>query len=100
MSKVYSIDEIKTIVSDVAKQYGVKKAALFGSYCRGNPNEQSDIDLLIDKGNIRGLIMFNSFVNLLQERLDKPVDVMTYSSLNKSLIKDSVDNEVVLYEQP
>lgn len=31
MPDVYSIDEIKMIVSDVARQYGVKKAALFGS---------------------------------------------------------------------
>ena len=99
MPDVYSIDEIKTIVSDVAKQYGVKKAALFGSYCCGNADENSDIDLLIDKGNIRGLIMFNSFVNSLQERFHKPVDVITYSSLNNSLIKNSVGNEVVLYEQ-
>ena len=96
---VYSISEIKDIVSDVAKQYGVKKAALFGSYCNGNPTPQSDIDLLIDKGNIRGLIMFNSFVGSLEDRLNKPVDVITYSSLENSLIKDSINNEVVLYEQ-
>ena len=48
MPDVYSIDEIKMIVSDVARQYGVKKAALFGSYCRGNADKNSDIDLLID----------------------------------------------------
>ncbi len=100
MPDIYSIDEIKTIVSDVAKQYGVKKAALFGSYCYGTPDDQSDIDLLIDKGNIRGLIMFNSFVNSLEEKLHKPVDVITYSSLDDSLIKNSVHNEVILYEQP
>ena len=61
-NSVYSISEIKEIVSDVAKKYGVKKAALFGSYCNGDPTPQSDIDLLIDKGEIRGLIMFNSFI--------------------------------------
>ena len=99
MPDVYSIDEIRMIVSDVARQYGVKKAALFGSYCRGNADKNSDIDLLIDKGNIKGLIMFNSFVNSLRDKLQKPVDVITYASLNKSLIKDSIDEEVVLYEQ-
>ncbi|MGN1115178.1 MAG: hypothetical protein ACI4TH_01255 [Candidatus Ornithomonoglobus sp.] len=57
------------------------------------------MDLLIDKGEIRGLIMFNSFINSLQERLHKPVDVITYAALKESLIKDSIDNEVVLYEQ-
>lgn len=99
MADVYSVEEIRTIVSDVARQYGVKKAALFGSYSYGTPDAMSDIDLVIDKGAIRGLIRFNSFVDSLQTRLHKPVDVITYASLENSLIKDTVKNEVVLYEQ-
>lgn len=43
--------------------------------------------------------MFNGFVNTLKERLDKDIDVVTYQSLERSLIKESVKNEVVLYEQ-
>ena len=99
MPEVYSINQIKDVVSDVARQYGVKKAALFGSYSNGNATAQSDIDIVIDKGRIRGLIMFNAFVGALEDRLQKSVDVLTYSSLDNSLIKASVDNEVVLYEQ-
>ena len=58
----------------------------------------SDIDMIIDKGEIKGLFMLNSFINSLQDKLGKNVDVMTYSSLSRSLIKDSVRDEVVLYE--
>ena len=68
---VYSIDELRTIISDIAKQYGVKKVALFGSYAIGKQTYDSDIDLLIDKGEIRGLFMFNSFINSLQDKLAK-----------------------------
>ena len=96
---VYTIDELKNIIGDIAKQYGVKKVALFGSYSTGEETPDSDVDLLIDKGEIKGLFMFNSFVSSVQERLNKDVDVITYNSLNRSLIKDSVKNEVVLYEQ-
>ena len=32
---VYSAQELRMIVSDIAKQYGVKKVALFGSYSTG-----------------------------------------------------------------
>ncbi|MBR3934498.1 MAG: nucleotidyltransferase domain-containing protein [Clostridia bacterium] len=96
---IYTIDELKSIVSDVAKEYGIKKVALFGSYSTGNQTPDSDIDLLIDKGDLKGLVMFYGFINSLQEKLDKNVDVITYSSLNKSLIKNSVQNEVILYEQ-
>ena len=96
---VYSVDELKTIISEVARQYGVKKVALFGSYSTGMQTSDSDIDLLIDKGDIKGMFMFNSFISSLQEKLDKDVDVMTYATLNRSLIKEYVNNEVVLYER-
>ncbi|MBQ4515648.1 MAG: nucleotidyltransferase family protein [Clostridia bacterium] len=95
----YTIDELKNIRGDIAKQYGVKKVALFGSYSTGKQTSDSDIDLLIDKGEIKGLVMFNGFINSLQDRLNKEVDILTYTSLERSLIKDSVRDEVVLYEQ-
>ena len=39
MARIYTIDEIKNITVPVAKQYGVEKVALFGSYAKGNQNE-------------------------------------------------------------
>lgn len=99
MSKIYSIDELISLISPIAKDIGVQKVALFGSYAMGTPTPESDIDLLIDKGAIHGLFRFNTFVNAVSDALQKPVDVMTYSSLGKSLIKDYVKNEIVLYEQ-
>ena len=96
---VYSVDELRMIVSDIAKQYGVKKVALFGSYSTGKQTPESDIDLLIDKGDIKGLFMLNSFINSLQDKLGKDVDVMTYDSLDRSLIKDYLNNEIVLYKE-
>ena len=96
---IYTVDELKNIVGNIAKDYGVKKVALFGSYSTGLQTNDSDIDLLIDKGEMKGLFMFNGFVNTLKERLDKDIDVVTYQSLECSLIKESVKNEVVLYEQ-
>ncbi len=99
MDRVYTVEELKMAISDIARQFGVNKVALFGSYSYGNPTPESDIDLLIDKGNIRGLIMLNSFINSLEDKLKKPVDVITYASFNNSLLKNTVKNEVVLYEK-
>lgn len=95
----YTLDEIRSIVSEVAKQYGVKKVALFGSYSKNTQTPDSDIDLIIDKGDIKGLIMFNSFICSLKDRLNKDVDVITYASLDNSLLNNSVTDEVILYEQ-
>ena len=52
----YTIDEIKTKVNPIGAVYGVKSISLFGSYARGNANDDSDVDLYIEKGNIKGLI--------------------------------------------
>lgn len=41
------IDLIKIIAKRLKEQYGAKEVILFGSYAKGNPREDSDIDLLI-----------------------------------------------------
>lgn len=99
MAQTYTIDEIKRIAVPVAKQYGIEKMALFGSYAKGEQKETSDIDLVIKKGNMKGYFAFCGFVNTLEERFGTHVDVLTYNVLEHSMIKDSVRDEVVLYEQ-
>lgn len=97
--KIYSIDEIKKRTRPIAERYGVKKVALFGSYATGTATAKSDIDLVIDKGNLKGYFAFCGFVNDLEESLKTHVDVLTYQSLKRSLINNAADNEVVLYER-
>lgn len=48
------ISEIRKFVSKRAEEYGAERVYLFGSYARGEATENSDIDLHIDKGRIRG----------------------------------------------
>jgi predicted nucleotidyltransferase len=98
MSAKYSIGEIKSIASEVARQYGVKKLALFGSYARNEASEHSDLDFVMDKGDIFGW-MYAGFVDELESRFGTHVDVLTYDSLKRSLIEDALLDEVVLYER-
>jgi len=72
--------------------------ALFGSYARGEQKNTSDIDFLIDKGNIKGW-EFYGFVNNLEANLGVRVDVLTYNALKDSFIADVLEDEVVLYEE-
>ena len=97
MERLYTLEEIKRISIPIAKKYGVKKLALFGSYARGEHQVTSDIDFLIDKGRIRGLEFFG-FINNLEDDLGVHVDVMTYDSLRDSLIAYAIEDEVILYE--
>ena len=54
---VYTLEEISRRVRPVAEKYKLKAVYVFGSYARGEANEDSDIDLLIDDTNsgLRGL---------------------------------------------
>jgi len=98
MNKTYTIDEIKRISIPIAKKYGVEKLALFGSYARGEQKSTSDIDFLIDKGNIKGL-EFYGFINNLEDKFEVHVDMLTYDSLKDSFIENVVEDEVILYER-
>jgi predicted nucleotidyltransferase len=52
------IETIKFCVEPIAKDYGIKKIYLFGSYAKGTANEDSDVDLLIEKGSF----LYNSSI--------------------------------------
>lgn len=45
---VYTIDEIKAKIIPIAKQYNLSKVYLFGSYARGEEDENSDIDIALE----------------------------------------------------
>ena len=100
LSKPYTIQELKTIIQPVAQRYGVERISLFGSYARGEANQDSDIDLRIDSGAIRGYFKLAGFHRELSEALVAPVDVLTTGSLSEKFLSRISKEEVILYEQP
>lgn len=75
-NKVYTINEIKKLLSISLKDTKVNKAILFGSYAKGEANRNSDIDLLIDSnGKIKGFELFG-ILQTLVEAFDKNIDLI------------------------
>lgn len=97
---IYTVDEIKTKVIPIAMEYGVNSMSLFGSYARGDATEDSDIDFLIDRGEIKGLIDNIDFIHDLKMVLGCDVDVVTTGSHNKSLLENIRRYNVKIYEKP
>ena len=58
----YTIEEIKTKTIPIAKKHGISRMCLFGSYARGEANDNSDIDIYVDKGKMTSLIKYMAFV--------------------------------------
>ena len=95
-TQVYSIDEIREIVAPIAKQHGVDKVFLFGSYARGDATPASDVDLCVDAPKLRGLYAD------LEDALKKSIDVVTTGSLkynkDKAFLENLRKDRVLLYE--
>ena len=96
--KIYTIEEIKEIVTPIAKAYEIPKIAVFGSVARGEATAESDIDFIIEKGNkITGLFSFGAFAEMLEKGLNKKVDILTYTGLSEHF-EYIIEEEVVIYE--
>ncbi len=95
--KIYSINEIINIVTPIAIKYGVENVYLFGSYARGEATSDSDLDLRIDKGELRGLIMLGAMYSDLEESFNKKLDLLTTGSLEQSFLQKIENEEVLIY---
>jgi hypothetical protein len=89
------IDEIKSKVIPILKQYDVKKAAIFGSVARGEADANSDIDILVEIENDMSLLDFVGLKIEIEEALGKKVDLVEYSTI-KPLIKERILREQVV----
>jgi len=94
---VYSIDEIKERITPVAKNHGVERVMLFGSYARGEADKDSDIDLHVWCRNLRSLFALGGFMEDLKDALGKEVDVVPHDGMKKSFYDNIKGEEVLLY---
>ena len=94
---IYTVDEIRKIVSPIAQKYGVAALYLFGSYARGEATVESDIDFLMDGGEIRSLYQLSAFRLDLEDALGKRVDLLTLGHNDQVCIHKIRKDEVKIY---
>lgn len=99
MTKPYTINQIRSIVSPIAKEHGVSSVALFGSYARGEAREDSDVDLIIEKGRMRSLFQISALRLELEDALELPVDMVTSESSDREFLNCIAKDEVLLYRE-
>ena len=90
-------EQIRNAVARVGKRYGIRKAYLFGSYAKGEANENSDVDILIDRGAMKGLIALSGFRLDLAEELGTEVDVLTTGAVRPAFFEVIKNDRVLLY---
>lgn len=95
---ILSIDEIKKSVAPICRRYGINRAYLFGSYSRNEATEDSDVDIRIEKGNLRGLFALSGFRLDIVDALQKEVDIVSQLPDTKDFLDSMKRDEVLLYE--
>lgn len=78
----------------LAAHYGASNVRAFGSVARGEDDDKSDIDFLVDLEPGRSLLDLGGLLMDLRELLDCPVDVFTGPTL-KARIRDRALREAV-----
>jgi predicted nucleotidyltransferase len=78
----------------IAAKRGAQNVRVFGSAARGEADEQSDIDFLVDMEPGRSLLDMGGLLMELRELLSRDVDVVTERGL-KPRIRERVLREAV-----
>jgi uncharacterized protein len=77
----------------IATRHGARNVRVFGSVARGEADERSDIDLLVDFDPDRSLLDHTALVLDLEELLGRKVDVVTekgvYWLLRRRILKEA-----------
>jgi predicted nucleotidyltransferase len=77
---MYNTEQIINILKDqkkeLEKKYPISELALFGSYARGDNNEYSDIDILVDFNGRIG-IGFITLAHELEDIFNNKVDLVS-----------------------
>ena len=88
------IREKRPEILKIAARHGAYNLRLFGSVARGEADEASDVDILVELEPTRSLLDLGGFLADMQDLLECKVDVVTERGL-KNRIRDRVLQEAV-----
>ena len=90
-----ALRERRTEIESVARAHGATRIRVFGSVARGDATQSSDLDLLVDLDEGRGLFDLGALLMDLRDLLGCEVDVATEVGLRplvaQRVLADAID---------
>jgi predicted nucleotidyltransferase len=86
--------KLANVKHELKQRFGIEEIALFGSYARGEANEESDIDIAILKMNLKDAFAIIDAREYLMNILERKVDIGTFKSM-KTFIKNRIKKDFV-----
>jgi len=80
-----TVETIKKKITPILRRQGVLKAAVFGSFARGEETKNSDVDILVKLAKSKSLLDLVDLKLELQDRLSRDVDVISYGGIHPLL---------------
>ena len=81
--RIFTLENIIAMVKPLAEKYKVKEIYLFGSYARGEADENSDLDFLVFGGDGFKLTNVLALGEDLRGVLKKKVDIFEIREVNQ-----------------
>ena len=86
------LNEKRTAILETARRHGARNVRIFGSVARGDDDEQSDLDFLVEMEPGRSLLDHAALLLDLEKLLGHKVDVLSERG-NKARIRERVLRE-------
>lgn len=94
-SNVLTIKQIKERIKPVMQKFNIKEVYLFGSYSRGEANNNSDVDIYCESGDLKTLYDEVELKKLLEKSLGKKVDIVTIGSQMNDFFKAQLEEDKI-----
>ena len=92
---VLTLKQIKTIIMPILAKHHIYEVYLFGSYARGEANNNSDVDIFCEKGDIKSLLNHVALKNELKDALNKEVDVIFIGSIMDEFFEQQMKVDLI-----
>lgn len=85
--KIYTIEELEYKLKSFAAKHKIKYIFLFGSYAKGKAIPESDIDIIIDRGDIKNLIDLWKAKEEIECLFEKKVDLLLHDEIDENFLE-------------
>lgn len=91
--KSSSAEEIKKQIKPILKKHSVARAAIFGSFARGEQTKFSDVDLMVEFKGKRSLLDLIGLQQSLEDAIGVKFDVTTFKYLHPLIKKQAIKDQ-------
>ena len=85
-------DKLRKELSFLKREYKVKKIGVFGSFAKGKPQEESDLDIIVEFETSIGLA-FMDLADYLEKLFNRKVDILTPEGI-RSIRVEKIAQEI------